>query len=88
MTKWAEDEEKNVYEDDGYRRRVDYEAKQRPDPLNWSHWEPLLCLVYLICVVNDLQTRADHLHQVQQEQRNSINLQQRQRAAKCKTQPC
>lgn len=88
MTEWAEDEEKTVYEDDGYRRRVDYQAKQRPNPLNWSHWELPQRLVYLIGVVNDLQTRADHLHQVQQEQRNGINLEQWERATKCETQPC
>lgn len=88
MTKWAEDEEKTVYVDDGYRLWVDYQTKQCPNPLNWSHWEPLQRLFYLIGVVNDLQTRADHLHQVQQEQRNTINLQQQQKATKCETQPC
>lgn len=33
---------------------------------------------YLVGVVNDLQARADHLHQVEQEQRDGVDLQQRQ----------
>lgn len=30
---------------------------------------------HLVCVVDDLQTRADHLHQVQQEQGDGVDLQ-------------
>lgn len=36
---------------------------------------PLQSFIYLVRVVNNLQAGADHLHQVQQEQRNGIDLQ-------------
>lgn len=53
------------------------DRSQFPNVRNQLAWQPLKCLVYLISVVNDLQTRANHLHQVEQEEGHGVNLQQR-----------
>lgn len=54
------------------------DRSQFPNVKNQLPWQSLKCLVYLISVVNDLQTRANHLHQVEQKEGHSVNLQQRQ----------
>lgn len=47
-----------------------------------STWWLLYCCIqvfYLISVVDDLKTGADHLHQIQQEQADGINLRETKR---------
>lgn len=56
------------------------DRSQFPNVKNQLSWQSLKCLVYLISVVNDLQTRANHLHQVEQEEGHSVNLRQQQMA--------